>query len=717
MNSSAPAIPTATAPAMKVPPPARWLQDLERLLPIRAQFVISGNIRDSFLTPLASSVAMVPLQRALWESLKTRGFAFMLVADPVDGVRVYPDEPVPRAMATQMFDLKLVNGAQVMSLESLAALMKRLVSQREARCALVFDFASRITRQTEHLGEAEQRFFVAAEKLSLHAAPMVPKAVAEGGDTADADLDATMPPKARVAVPARNLSPGVATPAGTIATAAGAAATATANAAASAATPAAAASAAALTKASAAALANARAAENAARLTALPLFNPVIWLVNRAQDLPSWFTLDSERVASMIIGKPDYETRQAAARQLAPLFAGYAGAATGLCEQFVKKFTDGTDGMSLSALADITELAERQQFGMHAIDDAVRCYKIGVQDNPWRKDYLRQKIRDAENFIDDRVKGQHPAIVKTLDILKRSVMGLTGAQARAGGSRPRGVLFFAGPTGVGKTELAKTLTQLVFGDERAYIRFDMSEFAEEQNSVRLLGAPPGYVGFDAGGELTNAVREKPFSVVLFDEIEKAHPRILDKFLQILEDGRLTDGRGDTAYFSETILVFTSNLGVFVEDAQGQRVQNVRPGDDYAVVEQRVREAIADYFKFRLSRPELLNRIGDNIVVFNFITPEVAEKIFDGMLHNVARRMQEENKLRLTMPLAVRNELLARCTRDLSNGGRGIGNALESCFVNPLARALFEQDLDGKQTVSISGLQEEGKVITLQINTA
>src|SRR5208337_447826 len=112
------------------------------------------------------------------------------------------------------------------------------------------------------------------------------------------------------------------------------------------------------------------------------------------------------------------------------------------------------------------------------------------------------------------------------------------------------------------------------------IRFDMSEFSAEHADQRLIGAPPGYVGYDAGGELTNAVREKPFSVVLFDEIEKAHPRILDKFLQILEDGRLTDGRGETAYFSEAILVFTSNLGIYVENAQGQRVHNVRPGDPY-----------------------------------------------------------------------------------------------------------------------------------------
>ena len=609
---------------MKVPAP-RWLADLERLLAIRSQFVVSGAIRDSFLTPLATGPALVPLLRALWEMLKGRDYRFFLVFDPSDGLRVYPDEPTARELAEHLFDLKLSGGCQVMSLETLSGVMKKLSSQREARCALVLDFASRMTRQVEHLGEAEHRFFVAAEKLSLNAAPMVPR---EGGGS--------------------------------------------------------------------------------------PQYNPVLWLLNRAQDLPSWFTLDSERVASLIIGKPDFETRQAAATQLAPLFQGFAEAPTPVREQFVKNFTEGTEGLTLTALSDITELADRAHLGIHDIDDAMRCYKVGALDNPWRKDYLRQKIRDAQPFIEDRVKGQHPAVVKTLDILKRSVMGLTGAQARSGGSRPRGVLFFAGPTGVGKTELAKTLTQLVFGDERAYLRYDMSEFAEEHTSARLLGAPPGYIGFDAGGELTNAVREKPFSVVLFDEIEKAHPRILDKFLQILEDGRLTDGRGDTAYFSETILVFTSNLGIYVEDAQGQRVQSVRPGDAYETVEAKVREAIGNYFKFKLSRPELLNRIGDNIVVFNFISADVAERIFDGMLRNVARRLQEEFKLQLSLSAEFRQELLTRCTHDLDNGGRGIGNQLESVFINPLSRVLFETEMEGVKTVTITGLAEVEKVITLTL---
>jgi len=345
----------------------------------------------------------------------------------------------------------------------------------------------------------------------------------------------------------------------------------------------------------------------------------------------------------------------------------------------------------------------------------VGFYDAGATENPWKKDYLRERIADALPFIEERVRGQRPAVTKTIDILMRSVMGLTGAQARATGNRPRGVLFFAGPTGVGKTELAKTLTQLIFGDDRAYIRFDMSEFAEEHTGARLLGAPPGYIGYDAGGELTNAVRDKPFSVVLFDEIEKAHPRILDKFLQILDDGRLTDGRGETAYFSEAILVFTSNLGIFVEDEHGQRVQSVQPGDPHPVVEARVRTAIQDYFKFRLSRPEILNRIGDNIVVFGFITPDIAAQIFDGMLRNVVNRVRDEHKVDLALDETVRDRLRELCTRDLSNGGRGIGNQLESLFVNPLARAMFRFPLAGRAALTVTDLTEDAnRIMTVSL---
>ena len=600
----------------------RWIRDLSRLTPIRSQFVVAGNIRDSFLTPLGDGATLAPLLRCLWVHLARLEYRFLLVYDPVEGMRPYPNEPAIVELATRLFELKLADGVMPMSLENLITVIKKVATQREARCALVIDFASRLARQPDHLDANEHRFFVAAERLSLAANPIVPR----GADVTTANG------KAR--------------------------------------------------------------------------FNPVLWLVNRAQDLPSWLTFDSTRVSVLAIGLPDFETRLEAARHLGGLFDDYAHGTPDEQRKFAETFAQRTDGLPLIAMADIAQLADRQEIGFRDVDDAVQSYKVGVTENPWKQAYLRSRIADALPFIEQRVRGQRPAVTKTIDILMRSVMGLTGAQAQATGNRPRGVLFFAGPTGVGKTELAKTLTQLIFGDERAYIRFDMSEFAEEHTGARLLGAPPGYIGYDAGGELTNAVRDKPFSVVLFDEIEKAHPRILDKFLQILEDGRLTDGRGETAYFSEAILVFTSNLGIFVEDEHGQRVQNVKPGDPHDVVEARVRGAIQDYFKFRLSRPEILNRIVDNIVVFGFITPPIAAQIFDGMLRNIANRVRDEHKVALEIAPEVRAKLAELCTSDLSNGGRGIGNQLESRFVNPLSRALVRCELADRRAITVTAAAED-----------
>ena len=159
----------------------------------------------------------------------------------------------------------------------------------------------------------------------------------------------------------------------------------------------------------------------------------------------------------------------------------------------------------------------------------------------------------------------------------------------------------------------------------------MSEFSAEHSDQRLIGAPPGYIGYDVGGELTNAIREKPFSVVLFDEIEKAHPRILDKFLQILDDGVLTSGRGDRVYFSEAFIVFTSNLGIYTPGPSGERIANVTPEETFDAVKRKVRSEIEKHFKQVLNRPEILNRIGENVIVFDFIRGDVANEIFDQMV--------------------------------------------------------------------------------------
>lgn len=228
-----------------------------------------------------------------------------------------------------------------------------------------------------------------------------------------------------------------------------------------------------------------------------------------------------------------------------------------------KQFVAETEGLQLQELRQILQLAYRKDIKPESINLAFRLYKYGVLDDPW-ENLENDILVHIESKLEERVKGQDEAIGKVKTVVTRAVKGLSGLQHSGASHKPKGILFFAGPTGVGKTETAKALAESIFGDENACIRFDMSEYRLEQSDQKLFGAPPGYVGYEGGGQLTNAVKNRPFSVILFDEIEKASPTILDKFLQILEDGRMTDNQGNTVYFGETIIIFTSNIGLTKE---------------------------------------------------------------------------------------------------------------------------------------------------------
>ena len=420
-----------------------------------------------------------------------------------------------------------------------------------------------------------------------------------------------------------------------------------------------------------------------------PRYNPVIWIANHERELPAWFLAGNESIRRIAIPMPDIDDRQVAARILARGLLPREATPAEL-ESETARFAEQTQGMTLRSMLEIVRLSRSRIGPVRSIEDAARCYRVGILDSPWGKPALRQRLAGAHGTLARRLRGQDEAVERSLDIVIRSVMGLSGAQTAAQSAKPRGVLFFAGPTGVGKTELAKALTELIFGDERAYIRFDMSEFAAEHAAERLAGAPPGYLGHDAGGELTNAVRKQPFSLILFDEIEKAHPRVMDKFLQILDDGRLTDGSGSTVYFSEAVIVFTSNLGLKVIDERGLTVQNVTPDMPRADLEDRMTSAVRRHFIEDLDRPELLNRIGDNIVVFNFISPRAASEIFETQLNRVIRMVQRQQGIKVCLSGPAREALHAAATAPgvLEFGGRGIGSFLERAFVNPLARELF-----------------------------
>jgi ATP-dependent Clp protease ATP-binding subunit ClpB len=447
----------------------------------------------------------------------------------------------------------------------------------------------------------------------------------------------------------------------------------------------------------------------------VPLFNTVIWIVDRDRDLPAWLVSHEDHVRSIAVPRPDYGQRERCSRRLLSSLPGWEDATDHRRDEIVARLVGQTDGMTLTSLFSITLLATDVGIGLDGIEDAARAYRVGVVDNPWRTADLHTRLETAAQDLDARVLGQSDAVRKALDILMRAATGLTGAHGSPYGTRPRGTLFFAGPTGVGKTELAKQLTRIVFGDERAYIRFDMSEFSAEHAADRLIGAPPGYVGFAAGGELTNAIRERPFSLVLFDEIEKAHPRILDKFLQVLEDGRLTDGRGATVYFTEAVLVFTSNLGLWIRDGEGGREPNVTRDTPRDEAERRIREAIQAHFTEELGRPELLNRFGDGIVVFDFIDDTTASAILDLLVSNVAARVEREHGAALELTPVARQQLVSFALRNLDNGGRGVGTVVENALVNPLARRLFsEAPTSGR--LRIDAVVSDGRTYDVEVSS-
>jgi ATP-dependent Clp protease ATP-binding subunit ClpA len=293
-----------------------------------------------------------------------------------------------------------------------------------------------------------------------------------------------------------------------------------------------------------------------------------------------------------------------------------------------------------------------------------------------------------------------------LDIVKRAKVGLAAGDSSKS-NRPRGVLFFAGPTGVGKTEMAKALAELLFGQEERLLRFDMSEYSAPQSDQRLLGAPPGYVGYEEGGQLTNAVKRNPFSILLFDEIEKAHGSIFDKFLQILDDGRLTDGKGDTVYFSECIIILTSNLGTIARSAESGAQVLVSPGMPYAEMRDAILKEIRNHFNLVLGRPEILNRFGDNFVIFDFIKPPMDEQITNLLVDKLEHLAKEKNMLDVKISTAVRDHVVELARMNLQHGGRGIRNVVDSALVNPLSRALFDMNLKPPARVSVSELIDHG----------
>ena len=311
-----------------------------------------------------------------------------------------------------------------------------------------------------------------------------------------------------------------------------------------------------------------------------------------------------------------------------------------------------------------------------------------------------ERLKHLEENLHERVIGQNEAVEAVAKAIRRGRVGLKDPK------RPIGSFLFLGPTGVGKTELSKALAECLFGDENAMIRMDMSEYMEPHSVSKLIGSPPGYVGFDEGGQLTEKIRRKPYSVILFDEIEKAHPDVMNMLLQILEDGRLTDSQGRTVNFKNTVIIMTSNIGArLITDKKSLGFSNAKNTEDTQKEYEETKKEVMEALKKEL-RPEFINRI-DEIIVFHKLTDEEIDKIIDIMLKEVVGRLKDQ-KIEIELEPSVK-KLIASKGIDKNFGARPLRRTIQSVLEDSLAEEILDGKLK-KNKVNKIGIKDEKVVV-------
>ncbi len=482
--------------------------------------------------------------------------------------------------------------------------------------------------------------------------------------------------------------------------------------------------------------------------------NKLIILANQIKDLPMWFTDEAANPAIKLItvSKPSEENKldffgemledsqcfnseflrryrdiDAAAKEKDP---------NNKRNPVQKKFLAYTNDFSMNMLRKYRVYAAANQINDPAkIGFSISKFQAGDLTNPWDDEERIKDMLNIKNTVRKKIQGQDFALDAAQSILTRAAVGLDRAENP---NAPRVVLFLAGPTGTGKTELCKQIAECIFGSEDRIVRFDMSEYKHEESDQKLFGAPPGYIGYEEGGKLTNAIKKEPFSLVLFDEVEKAHNSILDKFLQILGDGRLTDGRGDTVRFTDCIIVITSNAGVLsydgmtkeeidkrmngdakpegemtmervieLESQKGEKLTEEDEADIYAQVREHLRYNVKSYFHCKLERPELYGRIEDSIVYYNYIGKEAVPKIVNSKISDVIKSTTETmnvNKIECSSEVKAAIAKFCQDCRVRALGARGIIKNTGKLFTGSLSAFLsdYVRGVGGKRKSDLAG---------------
>ena len=332
----------------------------------------------------------------------------------------------------------------------------------------------------------------------------------------------------------------------------------------------------------------------------------------------------------------------------------------------------------------VTNITEENIAEVISTWTGIPAYKITEDEN--------ERLKNLEKELHKRVVGQNEAVEAVAKAIKRGRVGLKDP------NRPIGSFLFLGPTGVGKTELSKALAQCLFGDESSMIRIDMSEYMEPHSVSKLIGSPPGYVGFDEGGQLTEKIRRKPYAVILFDEIEKAHPDVMNMLLQILEDGRLTDSQGRTVNFKNTVIIMTSNLGArVITDKKSLGFSNNEKQEDSQKDYEETKKEVMQILKKEL-RPEFINRI-DEIIVFHKLNDEEIRKIVDIMIAEVERRLKEQN-IEIEVDDSVK-DLIAKTGVDKAFGARPLRRTIQNLLEDKLAEEILDGNIQKNKVTKIT----------------